>query len=214
MIELYTAGTPNGHKVSIMLEEAGLPYRAFRIRLGKGDQRDPAFLAMNPNGRIPVIRDTDNGFVLAESGAILLYLAEKSGRFYPADIETRYRTMQWIMFQMAHVGPMLGQLWYFNHADPPNPRAVERYYKECDRVFDVLNTRLRESPFLGGAEYGLADMITYPWADDPKSYGFRDEDYPQLTRWLATVAARPAVERGMKVPGKATPLAPWADPSV
>ena len=212
MIELYTAvATPNGQKVSIMLEESGLPYRAIRIRLDKGDQHDPAFVAMNPNGRIPAIRDTDSGFVLAESGAILMYLAEKSGRFWPADPLDRATMLQWIMFQMGHVGPMLGQLWHFMHADPPNPRAVERFYKECDRIFGVLNRRLRESAFLGGTEFGLADMITYPWADSPKFYGFRDVDYPHLTRWLRVIAARPGVQRGMVVPDETTPLAPWAD---
>ncbi|MDZ4734752.1 MAG: glutathione S-transferase N-terminal domain-containing protein [Rhodospirillaceae bacterium] len=211
MIELYTAArTPNGHKISIMLEETGLPYRAIRIRLGKGDQRHPTFLAMNGNGRIPVIRDTENDTVLAESGAILLYLAEKSGRFNPTDPALRYRTLQWIMFQMGHVGPMLGQLWHFMHADPPNPRAVERFYKECDRILGVLDLRLRESPYLAGEEYGIADIATFPWADNPKTYGFRDENYPHLTRWLKKIGARPAVERGTKVPDDTTPLAPWA----
>ncbi|MEX0810132.1 MAG: glutathione S-transferase N-terminal domain-containing protein [Dongiaceae bacterium] len=211
MIELYTAArTPNGHKISIMLEETGLPYRAARIRLAKGDQHHPTFLAMNGNGRIPVIRDTETDLVLAESAAILLYLAEKSGRFNPTDPALRYRTLQWIMFQMGHVGPMLGQLWHFMHADPPNPRAVERFYKECDRIFGVLNRRLRESPYLAGEEYGIADIATFPWADNPKAYGFRDEDYPHLTRWLKIVGARPAVERGTSVPDDTTPLAPWA----
>jgi GST-like protein len=210
VIELYTAGTPNGHKVSIILEEAGIPYRAYRLRLSKGDQRDAAFLAMNPNGRIPVIRDTGNDdFVLAESGAILFYLAERSGRYFPQDEKLRYRTLQWAMFQMAHVGPMLGQLWHFMHADPPNPNAVERFYKECDRVYGVLNGRLADAPYLAGDEYGIADMLTYPWADSPVDYGYRLDDYPHLRRWLSAVAARPAVQRGLRIPGENTPLAPW-----
>jgi GST-like protein len=213
VIELYTAGTPNGHKVSIMLEEAGIPYRAIRLRLGKGDQRHPAFLAMNPNGRIPVIRDTDNDFVLAESGAILFYLAEKSGRFFPQDQKLRYRTLQWMMFQMAHVGPMLGQLWHFMHADPPNPNAVERFFRECDRVYGVLNDRLADARYLAGDAYGIADMLTYPWADSPADYGYRVDDYPHLRRWLAEIGARPAVQRGLEVPDNRTPLAPWADPA-
>jgi GST-like protein len=213
MIELYTAGTPNGHKVSIMLEEAGIPYRAFRLRLGKGEQRHPTFLSMNPNGRIPVIRDTDNGLVVAESGAILFYLAEKSGRFDPGDQPIRYRTMQWAMFQMAHVGPMLGQLWHFMHADPPNPSAVERFFKECDRVLGVLNMQLADNPYLAGAEYGIADMLTYPWVDSPEDYGLRSDDYPHVRRWLAEIGARPAVRRGLAVPGDETPPAPWAGPT-
>lgn len=212
MIELYTAGTPNGHKVSIMLEESGLPFRAIRLRLAKGDQRHPDFLAMSPNGRIPAIRDTDNDFVLAESAAILFYLAEKSGRFFPTDEKLRYRTLQWAMFQMGHVGPMLGQLWHFMHADPPNPNAVERFYKECDRIYGVLNAQLADSPYLAGDEYGIADMVTYPWADSPVDYGYRLEDYPHLRRWLGEIGARPAVQRGLAVPDNKTPLAPWADP--
>lgn len=213
MIELYTAGTPNGHKVSILLEEAGIEYRAFRLRLTKGDQRHEDFLAMNPNGRIPVIRDADTGFVLAESGAILFYLAHKSGRFEPTDDETRFRTLQWAMFQMAHVGPMLGQLWHFMHADPPNPAAVERFFKECDRIYNVLNRQLADTPYLGGSEYGIADMLTYPWADSPVDYGYRLDDYPHLRRWLAEIGARPAVQRGLKVPDEHTPLVPWAAPN-
>jgi len=210
LIELYTAGTPNGHKVSIMLEETGLPYRAFRLRLAKGDQRHPQFLAMNPNGRIPVIRDTGKDFVLAESGAILFYLAERSGKFLARDEKQRFRTLQWAMFQMAHVGPMLGQLWHFMHADPPNPNAVERFYKECDRIYGVLNTQLADTAYLAGDEYGIADMLTFPWADSPADYGYRIDDYPHLRRWLGEIAARPAVVRGLAVPDAETKPAPWA----
>ncbi len=210
MIELYTAATPNGHKVSIMLEETGLPYRAFRVRLSKGDQSHPHFMAMSPNGRIPAIRDTAKDFVLAESAAILFYLAEQSGKFYPRDQKQLYRTLQWAMFQMGHVGPMLGQLWHFMHADPPNPNAVERFYKECDRIYGVLNTQLADTHYLAGDEYGIADMLTFPWADSPTDYGYRIDDYPHLRRWLADIAARPAVQRALKIPGEDAPLAPWA----
>jgi GST-like protein len=194
-----------------MLEETGLPYRAYRLRLAKGDQHHKQFMAMNPNGRIPVIRDTAKDFVLAESGAILFYLAEQSGKFFPQGEKQRYRTLQWAMFQMAHVGPMLGQLWHFMHADPPNPNAVERFYKECDRIYGVLNAQLADARYLAGDEYGIADMLTFPWADSPADYGYRIDDYPHLRRWLAEIAARPAVQRGLKVPGDGTPFAPWVN---
>ena len=212
MIELYTAvGTPNGAKVSIMLEECGLPYRAYRLRLTKGDQLHPQFVAMSPNGRIPAIRDTAKDFTLAESAAILFYLAEQSGKFNPQDEKLRYRALQWAMFQMGHVGPMLGQLWHFMHADPPNPKAVERFYKECNRIYGVLNERLADSKFLAGDEYGIADILTFAWADSPADYGYRNDDYPHLRRWLAEIAARPAVKRGREVPSVDTQLPPWID---
>jgi len=211
MIELYTARTPNGRKVSIMLEETGLPYRAFRLRLGKGDQHHPDFAAFNPNRRIPVIRDTENGLVIAESAAILLYLAEKSGQFDSDDPAIHYRALQWMMFQMGHVGPMLGQLGYFMQADPPNPHAVERFFKEGQRILGVLNERLADAPYLAGEDYGIADMQTFPWVRDPDSYGFRIDDYPHLRRWIGEIRSRPAVQRGLEVPGDGAALVPWAD---
>lgn len=202
MIELYSWGTPNGYKVSIALEELGLPYDVHPIDIGSGDQLTPEFLAINPNNKIPAIVDTDGPgggrFALAESGAILVYLADKTGRLMPAG-KHRYTALQWIMFQMGHVGPMLGQLGHFRSYAPEKlPYAVDRYAREASRLFHILDKRLGEVEYLAG-EYSMADIATFPWI---RSYrkDVGANDYPNLTRWLDAISARPAVARGVLVP--------------
>jgi GST-like protein len=208
MIDLYTWKTPNGRKVSIMLEEVGLPYRVVPIDLGAGAQHAPEFLALNPNGRIPVIVDQDapgGPLTVIESGAILVHLAEKTGRLLPTGVRERSETMQWLMFQMAGIGPMLGQAsWFANSAPEKIPYAIQRYVNESARLFGVLDVRLEGREFLAGA-YSVADIATYPWvavawpiftAMMPETVG----KLGQLAAWLERVAERPAVGRGMNVP--------------
>jgi GST-like protein len=208
MIDLYTWKTPNGRKVSIMLEEIGLPYRVVPVNLAENAQYAPAFVALNPNARIPVIVDQDapgGPLTVIESGAILLYLAEKSGRLVPADVRGRSEAMQWLMFQMAGIGPMLGQAnWFANNAPEKIPYAIKRYIDESARLFGVLDVRLAGREFLAGA-YSIADVATYPWvavawpiftAMMPETVG----QLGQLAAWLERVGVRPAVERGMDVP--------------
>ena len=198
-IRLYTWGTPNGQKASIMLEEVGLPYLVQPTDISKGGTQTPAYLAMNPNGKIPVIEDPDAGRIVSESGAILLYLADRAGKLQPlpgsADLE-------WMFFQAAHVGPMLGQLGFFKIFSAEKiPAAIARFEKETDRVLDVLDTRLAASEHLGGAEYGLADIMTWPWLNGAVTrLGKSLEARPNLARWMAAVGGRPAVQAGMKVP--------------
>lgn len=204
MIDLYSWSTPNGHKVHIMLEECGLPYEAHAIDINRGDQLAPAFRAINPNGRIPAIVDRDGpgGQPLAmfESGAILLYLAEKSGRFLPAAGPARYAAMQWLMFQMSGIGPMFGQLYHFR-ADAVErvEYAVERYTREARRLYRVLDRRLGESQYLAGGEYGIADMATWPWTHGIDRQGHDPADYPNVVRWFEAIRARPAVQRAIKL---------------
>jgi len=208
MIDLYTWTTPNGRKISIMLEETGVPYRVIPVNLGKGQQFTPEFTALNPNQRIPVIVDHDaegGPLTVIESGAILVYLGEKTGRFLPRDVHPRSQVIQWLMFQMGGIGPMLGQAGHFaNQAPEKIPYAIQRYINESVRLIGVLNTRLAAHEFLGG-EYSIADMATYPWviagwsvfkAMMPERVG----DYGNVQRWLDAVGARPAVQRGMQVP--------------
>ena len=197
MIDLYTWTTPNGRKASVMLEEVGLPYAVHAVNIGKDESRTEAFLAMNPNGKIPVIVDHDSGRTVTESGAILLYLADKSGRLLPEG-----QTMEWMFFQAAHVGPMLGQLGYFKvFAKEKVPAAIDRFQTECERVLGVLDTRLGRSTHLGGTAYGLADIMTYPWvATARERLGFDFSSQPNLARWIDAVGARPAVVKGMAVP--------------
>ncbi len=195
MIKLYAWHTPNGRKVSVMLEEAGLPYEIVKVDLGKGAQFSPAFSAISPNQKIPAI--VDGELALAESGAILIYLAEKAGILLPH--ERRYQTLQWLMFQMAHIGPMLGQAHHFRlQAKEKLPYAIERYEKEAERLFKVLNTQLGKTDYLAG-EYSIADVATYPWVMRYFNFGVRLEDYPAVKRWTDTIGARPAVQRGMEV---------------
>ncbi len=203
MIEFHTAGTPNGRKVAIFLEEAGLPYTVHRIDFSKDEQFAPAFLKVSPNNKIPAIVDTDGPggkpLALFESGAILFYLAEKTGRFLPADPAARATTHQWLMWQMGGIGPMFGQLWHFAKSAPEKiPYAIERYQKEVDRLIGVLDRRLGEVPYLGG-DYSIADMAVYPWVAGDW-FGADLAKLPNFARWRRDIAARPAVERGMKVP--------------
>ncbi|GIL39333.1 glutathione S-transferase family protein [Roseiterribacter gracilis] len=200
MIDLFTYGTPNGRKVSIMLEETGLPYETHIVDIENGAQKDPAFVAISPNGKIPAIRDRTTGRTMFESGAILLHLAERSGKLRPDD-KTRAATLQWSFFQAAHLGPMLGQLWHFRTASEHAPYALQRYERESNRLLDVMDVRLGQSAFLAGLDYGIADIMSFPWVDsarDPLALNF--DGRPHLARWHAEIAARPAVQRGMKVP--------------
>ncbi|MBI4754740.1 MAG: glutathione S-transferase N-terminal domain-containing protein [Betaproteobacteria bacterium] len=212
MIELYTWSTPNGRKVSIMLEETGLPYRVHPVDITRGEQFAPEFLAISPNNRIPAIVDPDGAddmrqageasrpLALMESGAILIYLAEKTGRFLPQGPRGRYEALQWLMFQMGNVGPMFGQAHHFRRFAPePVPYAIERYSRETARLYRVLDTRLRDHAFLA-EEYSIADIATYPWVARHEWQGIRLEDHPAVRRWYEAVGARPAVARGMGVP--------------
>lgn len=199
MIDLYTSPTPNGWKVSVTLEELGLPYRVFPIDLGAGEQKRPEFLAMNPNGRIPVI--VDDGVVVFESGAILIWLAEKTGRLMPTDPVGRSRTLQWLMFQMGGVGPMMGQAnvfsRYWHEVYQP---AIDRYQNESRRLFEVLDRRLGEAPYLAGDDYTIADIANWCWVRTWRWSGVSVESLPNLGRWMNEIAERPAAQRGLDVP--------------
>jgi len=201
MIDFYTAATPNGHKVSIALEELGLPYTVKVVSLSKLEQKEPWFLKLNPNGRIPVIVDHDaDGFVVFESGAILVYLAEKTGRLMPADPKGRSLVMQWLMFQMGGIGPMMGQANVFFRYFPEKIQpAIDRYQGEVRRLFHVLDTRLAESEYLAG-DYSIADIANWAWVRTHKWSGVPTEGLPQLERWMAQLAARPACRRGIDIP--------------
>ena len=203
MIQLYTWGTPNGKKVSIMLEEIGMPYEVLAINIGQGEQMKPEYLAINPNNKIPAIVDTDgpggNPFKLFESGAILMYLAEKSEKLWPVDMAQRYTVIQWLMFQMGGVGPMFGQANYFYRLEEKVFYAIERFYKEAVRLYNVLNKQLGESEYLAG-EYSIADIATYPWVWRHEGHHVKLEDFPHVKRWYEQISERPAVKRGMEVP--------------
>lgn len=204
MIDLYSWPTPNGQKVHIALEELGLPYNVNAIDIGAGDQFRPEFLALNPNHRIPAIVDEDGPggrFPLFESGAILIYLAEKAGRLIPGEAGARYTCLQWLMFQMAGVGPMFGQANHFaNYAPDKIPYAIDRYRNETHRLLRVLNTRLGQAHYLAGSEYSIADIATFPWIRSAvSSGGVALTETPEVQRWMDSVAARPAVERGLAV---------------
>ncbi len=201
MIDLYTAATPNGHKVSIVLEELGLPYTVHALSFDKKEQKAPGFLKINPNGRIPVIVDRANGdFAVFESGAILLYLAELSGQLLPSDPKGRSRVIQWLMFQMGGIGPMQGQANVFFRYFPEKLQgAIDRYQHETRRLYEVLDTRLQEVEFLAG-DYSIADIATFPWVRGHDWSGVPVEGLTALQRWMATLEARPAVQRGLLVP--------------
>ena len=203
MITLFTAATPNGHKASIMLEEAEIPYEVRRIDLGANEQKEDWYLEINPNGRIPAIIDRDNDdFAVFESGAILIYLAERSGKLLPADEKQRSRVLQWLMFQMGGVGPMQGQAnVFFRYAPEQIPYAIERYQKETRRLYEVLNGHLEGRDYLVD-EITIADIATYPWVKAHEWAGVSIEGLDHLAGWLGTMAARPAVARGMLVPEK------------
>jgi len=205
MIQLYTWGTPNGKKVSIMLEEIGLAYEVHPINIGQGDQMKSDYLAINPNNKIPSIIDTDGPggkpFTLFESGAILMYLAEKSGKLWPADMRQRYTVIQWLMFQMGGVGPMFGQANYFYRQQEKNPAAIERFKKEALRLYNVLDTELAKRDYLAG-EYSIADIATYPWVGRHEGHQVKLEEFPNVKRWFDRISQRAAVKRGMEIPKK------------
>ena len=204
MIEVLTWPTPNGHKVHVMLEECALPYRVTPVNIGAGDQFQPQFLAVSPNNKIPAITDPDGPdgkpISLFESGAILLYLAAKTGKFLPATDRERFEVLQWLMFQIGSVGPMLGQAHHFRiYAPEPITYAIDRYSNEAKRLYGVIDKRLARSPFLGGREYSIADIATFPWLRSWENQGVTLSDYPHLEKWYEAIAARPAVQRGVQV---------------
>lgn len=205
MIDLYTFGTPNGRKASVMLEEVGLPYAVHVVDIGKGDQFDPAFVAVNPNSKIPAIVDPDGPdgppITVFESGAILVYLAEKTGSpMWPADPRQRYTVLQWLMFQMGGVGPMFGQANHFlKFAKEDVPYGKTRYHDEAKRLYGVLDRQLDDAAFVAG-DYSIADVATYPWVARHDFHQVDLADYPAVARWFETISARPAVRRGMEVP--------------
>jgi GSH-dependent disulfide-bond oxidoreductase len=203
MIDVYYWPTPNGKKITIFLEETGLEYRVIPVNIRNGEQFKPDFLKISPNNRMPAIVDHDGPggkpMSLFESGAILLYLAEKTGKLMPSEIRARYLVIQWLMFQMASVGPMMGQAGHFRNAAPePIPYAIERYTNESHRLFDVINKRLGESPYLAG-DYSIADIANYPWVVNVKREPEQLDSRPNLKRWLDAIGERPAVQRGMAV---------------
>ncbi len=203
MIDLYTWNTPNGRKVSIMLEEIELPYETHAINIGQDEQFTTEFLAISPNNKIPAIVDRDNGRSMMESGAILMYLAEKAGKLMPSDDDGRWRVMEWLMMQMGSVGPMLGQTHHFvkyNHGKAPY--AEERYLNENKRIYGVLDRRLGSSAYLAGDDYTIADIATWPWIARWDWQTMNLDDTPNLKRWYLELAARPAVRRGFDVPKK------------
>jgi GST-like protein len=200
MIDLYTWTTPNGRKVSIALEEFGLPYKSHPIDISKDEQFAPAFLKISPNNRIPAIVDNDNGMSLFESGAILIYLADKTGKLMPKQGEDRYRVMEWLMWQMGGIGPMLGQVHHFvKYNKGKAPYAEERYSKEALRLYGVLDRRLEGREFLVG-DYSIADIATWPWISRFEWQEIDMNKFPNVKRWYTAIANRPAVQRGYKVP--------------
>lgn len=201
MIDLYTAATPNGHKVSIALEELGLPYSVHALSFDKQEQKSPEFLRINPNGRIPAIVDRANDdFAVFESGAILLYLAEQTGQLMPRDVKGRSRVIQWLMFQMGGIGPMQGQANVFFRYYPEKLQGpIDRYQNETRRLYEVLERRLGEVEYLAG-DYSIADIATYPWVRIHDWAGVSLDGLPQVQRWMDSLAARPAVQRGLLVP--------------
>ena len=201
MIDLYTAATPNGHKISIALEELALPYTLHTLDLSGGAQKQPEFLKINPNGRIPAIVDrSEDDFAVFESGAILVYLAEKTGRLMPADVKGRSQVMQWLMFQMGGVGPMMGQAnVFFRYFPEKIPAAIDRYQGESTRLFRVLDGHLKDHEYLAG-DYSIADIANWAWVRTHKWSGVAMDDMPHLKRWTDAIRARPAVLRGIEMP--------------
>ncbi|MBS9423474.1 GSH-dependent disulfide bond oxidoreductase [Photorhabdus caribbeanensis] len=200
MIDLYYAPTPNGHKITLFLEEAGLPYNIHRIDIGAGDQFKPEFLAISPNNKIPAIVDQqpiDGGKPIAifESGAILTYLAEKTGKLLSKDMRERMQSLQWLFWQVGGFGPMLGQNHHFSHFAPEKvPYAINRYQEETKRLYQVLNTQLEKTPYLGGQEYSIADISTYPWVRAYERQNIDLNDYPAVKKWFDVISQRPATQ--------------------
>lgn len=206
MIDLYTWTTPNGRKVSIALEEMGLPYTVHPINIGKDEQFAPDFLKISPNNRIPAIVDRETNYSLFESGAILMYLAEKSGKLMPKDTASRYRVIEWLMWQMGGAGPMLGQAHHFLQFNAGKaPYAEERYLNEAKRLYKVLNTRLEGKAFVAG-DYSIADIAIWPWISRYEWQRINLDDYPNVKRWYLEIAARPAVIKGYAVPKDVGPI--------
>ena len=206
MIDLYTWGTPNGRKVSIALEELGLPYQAHSIDINNNEQFAPEFLAISPNNRIPAIIDRDNNFSLMESGAILLYLAEKTGKLMPKALEPRYRVIEWLMWQMGGIGPFLGQVHHFVKYNPgKSPYAEERYLKEAHRLYGVLDKRLEGREFVVD-DYSIADIAIWPWIARFQWQTIELAKYPNVKRWYVAIANRPAVQKGYQVPKNVGPI--------
>jgi GST-like protein len=200
MIDLYTWSTPNGRKVSILLEELGLPYKTTPIDISKNEQFAPEFLKISPNNRIPAIVDRDNGMSLFESGAILMYLAQKTGKFWPAEGEAHWRVVEWLMWQMGGVGPMLGQVHHFvKYNKGKAPYAEERYLAEAKRLYGVLDRRLAQVEYVAG-DYSIADMAIWPWISRFEWQTMDLKDYSNVLRWYKAIAARPAVQKGYNVP--------------
>ncbi|CAG4928417.1 glutathione binding-like protein [Paraburkholderia saeva] len=207
MIDVYSWATPNGHKIHIMLEETGLEYAVHAINIGAGDQFTPEFLSISPNNKIPAIVDPEGPksadgkpFSLFESGAILVYLAEKTGKFLPADPARRYATLQWLMFQMGGVGPMFGQTHHFRvYAPQPIEYAINRYTNETHRLYGVMDTQLGKTAYLAGNDYTIADIASFPWTRSWKNQGIELDEFPNVKRWHEEIAARPAVIRGVEV---------------
>jgi GST-like protein len=200
VIDLYTWTTPNGRKASIALEELGLPYTAHAIDIGKGEQFAPDFVKISPNSKIPAIVDRDNDMALMESGAILIYLADKTGKLLPKSGEPRYRVLEWLMWQMGGPGPMFGQVHHFVKYNPgKSPYAEERYLKEAHRLYKVLDTRLAGRDFVAG-DYSIADIAIWPWVSRFEWQTIDLKQYPNVKRWYEAIAARPAVQKGYKVP--------------
>jgi len=201
MIELYYWPTPNGHKITMFLEESGLPYAIKPVNIGKGDQFEPAFLAISPNNRMPAIVDTEPAdgqgpLSVFESGAILEYLAGKAGKFLPTDTRARYGVLEWLYWQVGGLGPMLGQNHHFNRYAPEKiPYAIDRYVNETRRLYGVLNKRLDGRTFIAGDDYTIADMAAYPWTVSHEAQGMDLADFPHLKAWFETIAARPATQR-------------------
>ncbi|MBB1525799.1 GSH-dependent disulfide bond oxidoreductase [Pectobacterium carotovorum subsp. carotovorum] len=205
MIDLYYAPTPNGHKITLFLEEANLPYQLHRVNISKGEQFKPAFLAISPNNKIPAIVDTqpaegDTPISLFESGAILLYLAEKHGVLLSTSLRERTATLQWLFWQVAGFGPMLGQNHHFNHYAPqPVPYAIERYQQETQRLYRVLDKHLQDSPWLAGENYSIADIATYPWVVSYARQRVDLDDYPAVKAWYTRISERPATQRAYQL---------------
>jgi GSH-dependent disulfide-bond oxidoreductase len=206
MITLYTAATPNGHKASVTLEELGLPYTVHSLNLMKGEQKQPEFLAINPNGRIPAIIDSEqDNFAIFESGAIMIYLAEKTGRLLPTDVRGRSSVIQWLMFQMGGLGPMMGQAnVFFRYMPEKIQPAIDRYQNESKRLMTVLDNRLKDHEYLAG-DYSIADIANFCWARTFNWSGVDISDLPNLQRWMDSLYQREAVQRGLKVPEEMSP---------
>jgi GST-like protein len=204
MIDLYTWPTPNGHKVHIMLEETGIPYRVHPINIGAGEQFEPGFLKISPNNKMPAMVDPDGPggkpISMFESGAMLIYLASKSGKFLPEDLAKKWSTLSWLMFQMGGVGPMLGQAHHFlGYAPEKIPYAMDRYKNEANRLYGVIERRLGESEYIACDEYTIADMAIVPWLRYPDRQGVEIDEYPRLKKWRDTILERPAAKRGVEV---------------